>query len=143
MGLSFGGLIGGDSGDTSSNTTQNYDQSNRAAVTSQSGVSTQGSNNTINDSSLVSIGLENNKIAGDILSHIADTTTATIGKLADVVKTTSNDTLTSAISNSANAAQNTTAANTLFSSLGNNIQNLVLVGAALLGAWYLLGRPKG
>ena len=78
MGLSLGGLFGGDSGDSSSNSTQNYDQSHRESVASQSGASVLGSSNIVNDTGLVSIGLQNNSLATNIISHINDTNTALI-----------------------------------------------------------------
>jgi hypothetical protein len=144
MGLS----LWGDSGDSSSNTTQNYDQSNRSAASSQYGAAIQGSSNVVNDASLVSLGIQNNDLAANILQHISDTNAATIGKLADVVKQTSNDTLSSAIASNnsigtaAQTAQSTNAtASGLFSGLSTNIQNMVMIGAVLLGGWFLLGHP--
>lgn len=141
MGFSFGGLIGGDSGDSSSNSTQNYDQSHRESVASQSGASVLGSSNIVNDTGLVSIGLQNNSLATNIISHINDTNTALIGKLADVVKTTSNDALTTSLSG-AKTVQETQAANSnLLSGVSDNIQKAVMYGAIALGAWYFLGHP--
>lgn len=129
------GLFGGNK---SENTTNLTDTSQNQTTTAQSGLSLQG--NTIqgtvvnNDASIVGLGIQNNNIAASVLSHLTDVTGATIGKLADAVKSTSNDTLNAAVGNS--AVQSQTAS--VFSGLANNIQNVVAVGAVLLGAWYFL-----
>lgn len=150
MGL-FNGLFGGiASGNqkTNSTTSQTTDSSHREVVSSGgSGSSINGSSNIVNDASLVQMGIQNNDLAATTLAHINDTAAATIGKLADIVKTTSNDVLQSSISNGATlqaVSQNSTAStgSNFWSKLSSTQQNIIAIGAAALGAWYFLKGKK-
>ncbi len=161
MSISLGGLFGGSKGDTktTANSTQTTDSSQRQVTSSQSGQAVQGAGNSVvvNDSSLVALGLKNNDTAASIISHINDTFAAELGKIADTVKQTSNDTLQSAISNGAALSSvadaatqgiNTQAAiagankGGFLSNLSEKSQTYLAIGAALLGAYYFL-KPKG
>lgn len=161
MSISLGGLFGGSKGDTktTANSTQTTDSSQRQVTSSQSGQAVQGTGNsvTVNDSSLVALGLKNNEYASSIVSQINDTSAALLGKIADTLKQTSNDTLQSAISNgaalssvsaTASDAINTQAAiasankGGFLSNLSEKSQTYLAIGAAALGAYYFL-KPKG
>lgn len=159
MGINIGGLFGGGDKKTTANTTNTTDSSQRQVTSSQSGQAVQGTGNsvTVNDSSLVALGLKNNEYASSIVSDINNTAAALLGKIADTVKQTSNDTLNSAIANgaalssvssTASDAINTQAAiagvnkGGFLSSLSEKSQTYLAIGAALLGAYYFL-KPKG
>lgn len=151
--MSFLNLFGG--GDSKSQATNTTDSSQRQVTSSQSGQAVQGTGNIVNDSSLVALGVQNNSTAAGIISHINDTFAAELGKIADTVKQTSNDTLNSAIANgtalsnvAATASAGITAQSQLsgassgfWSKLSGTQQNVIAIGAAALGAWYFL-KPK-
>lgn len=143
--MSFFGLFSGDK--KSSSATSTTDNSHREVVSSGgSGSSINGTSNIVNDSSLVQMGIQNNNIASSVLSHINDTAAATIGKLADIVKATSNDVLQTSVSNGATlqaVAQSTNSTGSNFwSKLSTTQQNIIAIGAAVLGAWYFLKGKK-
>lgn len=151
--MSFLNLFGG--GDSKSQSTNTTDASQRQVTSSQSGQAVQGTGNIVNDSSLVALGVQNNSTAASIISHINDTFAAELGKIADTVKQTSNDTLNSAIAsgNALSSVAATTSAGItaqsqiagagsgFWSKLSSTQQNVIAIGAAALGAWYFL-KPK-
>lgn len=143
MGLSFGGLFGGGNQSTSAaNTTSNIDSSQRNALTTQTGNPVLGSNNIVNDSGLVSLGIQNNNIAASVLDNINRTNAAVIGKLADVVKTTSNDVLNTAVSNNATATQVAGQTGALVDTIGQKLQNYGAIAAFAIGGYYFLFKGK-
>lgn len=139
MGISFGGLFGGgNQSQQSSNTTNNTDASQRNALTTQSGNAVLGNGNITNDPGLVALGLQNNNLAAGVLQHIADVNAATIGKLSDVVKNTSNDVLQSTIATSATAQTAANNTSSVISTITDNVQKFAILGAVALGAYYFL-----
>ncbi len=143
----FGGLFSGNQ-KTNSTASNTSDNSHREVVSSGgSGSSINGNSNIVNDSSLVALGIQNNDLAATTLAHINDTAAATIGKLADIVKVTSNDVAQTAISNGATlqtAVNSTTAAKSdgLLSNFSDAQQKVIAIGAALFGAYYFLRGKK-
>lgn len=132
----------GSSGSSSSSSTSNQDNSQRNALTTQTGNPVLGSNNVVNDSNLVSLGIQNNNIAASVLEQINNTNAAVIGKLADVVKTTSNDVLNTAVSNNATATQVAGQTSSLVDTLGQKLQNYGAIAAFVIGGYYFLFKGK-
>lgn len=130
---SFGNLFGGNK-QSSTNSTQNYDQSHNEAVTSQSGAAVFGSQNIINDAGLISLGQKNNDIAASVIGEINKTNTALIGKLADTVKQTSNDGLNTALAGAASNQTTALATNSFLKSFTEN----AFMGVALAAGAFLL-----
>jgi len=128
----------GDSGNSSSNTTNNTDSSQRNALTAQTGNPVLGSGNIVNDAGLVGLGIQNNNLSAGILSHINDTNTALLGKLADVVKTTSNDVLQSAVASKDATKAAIDSTGDVVNNISDNLTKYLAIGAAVLGAFYLL-----